>query len=86
MVNRSQRDIDGGKDIRAAVLAEQSFFQNHPAYRHMAERMGTPYLQRILNQVTLNGEEVISLVSELAKIFVIYCSGFFFVVAFLNSN
>lgn len=61
MVNRSQRDIDGRKDVRAALLAEQSFFQNHPAYRHMAERMGTPYLQRILNQVTVNQEEVISL-------------------------
>ncbi|XP_075895369.1 dynamin 3a isoform X2 [Nelusetta ayraudi] len=54
VVNRSQRDIDGRKDVRAALLAEQSFFQNHPAYRHMAERMGTPYLQRILNQQLTN--------------------------------
>lgn len=68
MVNRSQRDIDGRKDIKAALLAEQSFFQNHPAYRHMAERMGTPYLQRILNQVTINGEEFHLIVMKLLSV------------------
>ncbi len=51
VVNRSQKDIDGKKDIKAALLAEQRFFLSHPAYKHMAESMGTPYLQRTLNQV-----------------------------------
>ncbi len=51
MVNRSQKDIDGRKDINAAMAAERKFFLSHPAYRHLAERMGTPYLQKILNQV-----------------------------------
>lgn len=51
VVNRSQKDIDGKKDIKAALLAEEKFFLSHPAYKHMAERMGTPYLQRALNQV-----------------------------------
>lgn len=51
VVNRSQKDIDGKKDIRAALAAERKFFLSHPAYRHMAERMGTPHLQRVLNQV-----------------------------------
>lgn len=51
VVNRSQKDIDGRKDIRAALAAERKFFLSHPAYRHMAERMGTPHLQRVLNQV-----------------------------------
>lgn len=51
VVNRSQKDIDGKKDIKAALLAEQKFFLSHPAYKHMAESMGTPYLQRTLNQV-----------------------------------
>nr|XP_046246560.1 dynamin 3a isoform X2 [Scatophagus argus] len=54
VVNRSQKDIDGKKDIQAALLAEQKFFLSHPAYRHMSERMGTPYLQRILNQQLTN--------------------------------
>ncbi|KAM7028147.1 dynamin-2 [Acridotheres tristis] len=54
VVNRSQRDIDGRKDIRAALAAERKFFLSHPAYRHMAERMGTPHLQRVLNQQLTN--------------------------------
>lgn len=51
MVNRSQKDIDGKKDIRAALAAERKFFLSHPSYRHIAERMGTPHLQKTLNQV-----------------------------------
>ncbi|XP_074524184.1 dynamin 3a isoform X2 [Halichoeres trimaculatus] len=54
VVNRSQKDIDGKKDIKAALLAEQMFFLSHPAYRHMADRMGTQYLQKILNQQLTN--------------------------------
>ncbi|XP_028979142.1 dynamin-3 isoform X4 [Esox lucius] len=54
VVNRSQKDIDGKKDIRAALAAERKFFLSHPAYRHMAERMGTPHLQKQLNQQLTN--------------------------------
>ena len=54
VVNRSQKDIDGRKDIKAAMAAERKFFLSHPAYRHMADRMGTPYLQRVLNQQLTN--------------------------------
>jgi dynamin GTPase len=54
VVNRSQKDIDGRKDIKAALMAERQFFLAHPAYRHMAERMGTAYLQKTLNQQLTN--------------------------------
>ncbi|XP_066532503.1 dynamin 3a isoform X2 [Hoplias malabaricus] len=54
VVNRSQKDIEGKKDISAALAAERMFFLSHPAYRHMAEFMGTPYLQRSLNQQLTN--------------------------------
>ncbi|XP_052720706.1 dynamin-1-like isoform X5 [Crassostrea angulata] len=54
VVNRSQQDIDGRKDIRAALAGERKFFLSHPSYRHMADRMGTPYLQRVLNQQLTN--------------------------------
>ncbi|XP_004539153.1 dynamin-2 isoform X5 [Maylandia zebra] len=54
VVNRSQKDIDGKKDIRAALAAERKFFLSHPAYRHIAERMGTPHLQKSLNQQLTN--------------------------------
>ena len=52
VVNRSQKDIQGKKDIKQAMAAERKFFLSHGAYRHMADRLGTPYLQRVLNQVS----------------------------------
>ncbi|KAL0276136.1 UNVERIFIED_CONTAM: hypothetical protein PYX00_003775 [Menopon gallinae] len=54
VVNRSQKDIDGRKDIAAALSAERKFFLSHPQYRHIADRLGTPYLQRVLNQQLTN--------------------------------
>ncbi|XP_056609451.1 dynamin-3 isoform X2 [Triplophysa dalaica] len=54
VVNRSQKDIDGRKDIRAALAAERKFFLSHPSYRHMAEKMGTTHLQKTLNQQLTN--------------------------------
>ncbi|XP_073717322.1 dynamin-1a isoform X1 [Misgurnus anguillicaudatus] len=54
VVNRSQKDIDGRKDINAAMAAERKFFLSHPSYRHLADRMGTPYLQKVLNQQLTN--------------------------------
>jgi len=54
VVNRSQKDIDGRKDIKAAMAAERKFFLSHPSYRHMADRLGSPYLQKVLNQQLTN--------------------------------
>ncbi|XP_012946174.1 dynamin-1 [Aplysia californica] len=54
VVNRSQKDIEGRKDIRAALAAERKFFLSHPSYRHMADRLGTPFLQKVLNQQLTN--------------------------------
>ena len=33
VVNRSQADIDGRKDIRSALASERKFFLSHPSYR-----------------------------------------------------
>ena len=60
MVNRSQKDIEGKKDIRAALEAERKFFFSHPSYRHMADKMGTPRLQRVLNEVIIDLFPVLS--------------------------
>ncbi|CAG9823695.1 unnamed protein product, partial [Phaedon cochleariae] len=49
VINRSQRDIDTQKDIKLAIEAERKFFISHPAYRHIADKLGTPYLQETLN-------------------------------------
>lgn len=54
VVNRSQKDIDGRKDIKAALSSERKFFLSHPSYRHIADKLGTPYLQKTLNQQLTN--------------------------------
>ncbi|KAL5251153.1 hypothetical protein ACHWQZ_G016763 [Mnemiopsis leidyi] len=54
VVNRSQRDIEGKKDIKQAQAAERKYFLSHPAYRHLAERAGTAFLQKTLNQQLTN--------------------------------
>ncbi|UYV62849.1 DNM2 [Cordylochernes scorpioides] len=54
VVNRSQKDIDGKKDIQAARDSERRFFLSHPAYRSMADKLGTLYLQQVLNQQLTN--------------------------------
>ncbi|KAL3104123.1 hypothetical protein niasHS_002150 [Heterodera schachtii] len=54
VINRSQKDIVGRKDIRQALDAERKFFLSHQQYRHMADRLGTPYLQKALNQQLTN--------------------------------
>ena len=54
VINRSQKDIDGKKDIRAALQSERQFFMAHPAYRHLVDRLGTPFLQKTLNQQLTN--------------------------------
>ena len=54
VVNRSQKDIEGKKDIKAAVEAERKFFLSHSSYRHMADKCGTPFLQHQLNQQLTN--------------------------------
>lgn len=54
VVNRGQKDIVGRKDIRAALDAERKFFLSHPSYRHMADKLGTAYLQKTLNTQLTN--------------------------------
>ncbi|XP_077862777.1 dynamin-1-like, partial [Saccoglossus kowalevskii] len=54
VVNRGQKDIEGRKDIKSALASERKFFLSHPSYRHMADRLGTPYLQKALNQQLTN--------------------------------
>ncbi|TWW60972.1 Dynamin-1 [Takifugu flavidus] len=48
-----QKDIDGKKDITAALQAERKFL-SHPSYRYLADRMGTAHLQKVLSQQLTN--------------------------------
>ena len=53
VVNRSQKDIDTKKDIKAALAAEREFFMSSP-YKNMANKMGTRFLQETLNKELKN--------------------------------
>lgn len=54
VICRSQKDIENKIDITAALHKERKYFISHPSYTHLAERCGTPYLQRTLNQQLTN--------------------------------
>ncbi|OAL44127.1 dynamin-1 [Pyrenochaeta sp. DS3sAY3a] len=53
IVNRSQQDIQGNKSLSDALQAERDFFRHHPAYRNMANRCGTQFLAKSLNQTLM---------------------------------
>ncbi|CAO2656631.1 Nn.00g054340.m01.CDS01 [Neocucurbitaria sp. VM-36] len=53
IVNRSQQDIQGNKSLADALQAERDFFKHHPAYRNMANRCGTLFLAKSLNQTLM---------------------------------
>ncbi|KAI7868478.1 Dynamin central region-domain-containing protein [Spinellus fusiger] len=53
VVNRSQQDILTNKPMTNAIASENLFFQQHIAYRSIAERCGTQYLGKLLNTLLL---------------------------------
>ncbi|KAJ5369419.1 Dynamin-related protein dnm1 [Penicillium cosmopolitanum] len=53
VVNRSQQDIQSGKELADALRAEADFFRHHPAYRNMANRCGTQFLAKTLNSTLM---------------------------------
>ncbi|KAK9727771.1 Dynamin- GTPase protein [Basidiobolus ranarum] len=51
VVNRSQQDNVGNVPISKALEREGEFFKSHPAYRNIADKCGTGYLGKTLNNV-----------------------------------
>ncbi|KAF0987849.1 hypothetical protein HZS_7742, partial [Henneguya salminicola] len=54
IVNRNQKDIEENKKILVAQKDEMNFFNSHPKYQNVTERLGTNYLQQVLNQQLCN--------------------------------
>ncbi|KAL6187543.1 hypothetical protein ACLB2K_038941 [Fragaria x ananassa] len=50
IVNRSQADINKNVDMMAARRKEQEYFENSPDYGHLAHRMGSEYLAKLLSK------------------------------------
>ena len=53
VVNRSQQDIQGNKSLADALKDEADFFRHNPAYRNMANRCGTQFLAKSLNNTLM---------------------------------
>ncbi|KAL9638714.1 MAG: hypothetical protein Q9164_001387 [Protoblastenia rupestris] len=53
VVNRSQHDIQGNKTLSDALKDEADFFRHNPAYRNMANRCGTQFLAKSLNNTLM---------------------------------
>jgi hypothetical protein len=52
IVNRSQEDINKNVDMIAARKREREFFATNPDYAHLASKMGSEYLARLLSKVS----------------------------------
>lgn len=50
VVNRSQADINKSVDMIAARRREREYFQNSPEYGHLASRMGSEHLGKMLSK------------------------------------
>ncbi|GMI35661.1 hypothetical protein TeGR_g13031 [Tetraparma gracilis] len=53
VVNRSQADINEEKSIQGARDSENSFFEGHPAYADIADKLGTQYLVKKCSNMLL---------------------------------
>uniref|UniRef100_A0A164TYU4 Dynamin-related protein 5A n=1 Tax=Daucus carota subsp. sativus TaxID=79200 RepID=A0A164TYU4_DAUCS len=50
VVNRSQADINKSVDMIAARRKEREYFANSPEYKHLAHRMGSEHLGKVLSK------------------------------------
>ncbi|XP_043812434.1 dynamin-related protein 5A isoform X2 [Manihot esculenta] len=50
VVNRSQADINKSVDMIAARRREREYFQTSPEYQHLAQRMGSEHLGKMLSK------------------------------------
>jgi len=53
IVNRSQADINKNVDMMVARRKEREYFETSPDYGHLATRMGSEYLAKLLSKVFL---------------------------------
>lgn len=53
VVNRSQEDINRKIDMIAARQREREFFAASADYAHLASKMGSEYLARLLSKVSI---------------------------------
>lgn len=55
IVNRSQADINKNVDMIVARRKEREYFATSPDYSHLASKMGSEYLAKLLSKATYFG-------------------------------
>lgn len=65
IVNRSQADINKNVDMIVARRKEREYFATSPDYGHLANKMGSEYLAKLLSKVFLLFEVFISIWNHL---------------------
>lgn len=80
VVNRSQADINKNVDMIAARRREREYFSSTPEYKHLAHRMGSEHLAKMLSKVS-DELSVLSLLSHMCpssiyfeRLFNCYCN------------
>ena len=53
IVNRSQADINRNVDMIVARRKEREYFASSPDYGHLASKMGSEYLAKLLSKVSV---------------------------------
>ena len=53
VVNRSQAEINKNVDMINARRKEQEYFEHSPEYSHLAHKMGSEYLAKLLSKVSI---------------------------------
>jgi hypothetical protein len=78
VVNRSQADINKNVDMIAARRREREYFNSTPEYKHLAHRMGSEHLAKMLSKVGKSIFFLLSLSLSLSIYIYIYIYFFFF--------
>lgn len=64
-MNRSQADINKNMDMMAARRNEREYFATSPDYGHLASKMGSEYLAKLLSKVQFCISAAIDLLTEI---------------------
>ncbi|CAI0408719.1 unnamed protein product [Linum tenue] len=67
VVNRSQADINKNVDMIAARRREREYFATTPEYKHLANRMGSEHLAKMLSKSLIN-KTIAELEAELSRL------------------
>lgn len=76
-MNRSQADINKNVDMMAARRKEREYFATSPDYGHLASKMGSEYLAKLLSRVQHCFSIAIDMLASIwIELYIVGCSSF----------